>query len=277
MKKIISLALAMLMFAFVLTGCAKAKDAAADAISDAITASEGTDAAASDSAAQNDTQQSAPAGGKNDTASEFVGAYMEAKSAALTRLMDGLGNNPDTSMNAFAFLGISMSDLYLLPAMYFGLGETSVATALAMMGAKDVTYNEQGNTYTITYKSSDDKMETMTGTYDKGRSLLAVGTIDGVDRNFFESYRTSFGYVSQFYFISDDGIGTVYQIAISGADGVFSMATDVDRPAPVTGNEGADFPKAAKEWYAINGSTITGMTSDGKSVNFEYVPTENQG
>ena len=63
MKKIVSLALAMLMLAFVLTGCAKAKDAAEEAVSDAIAASEGTDAAASDSAAQNDTQQSAPSGG----------------------------------------------------------------------------------------------------------------------------------------------------------------------------------------------------------------------
>jgi hypothetical protein len=277
MKKIVSLALAMLMFAFVLTGCTKAKDAAEEAVSNAVAAGENADASASDSAAQDDTQQNAPTGGKNDTASEFITAYMEAKNNALTRLMDGLGNNPDTSMNAFAFLGLSMSDLYLLPALYFGLGESSVATALAMMGAKDVTYNEQGNTYTITYKSSEDKMETMVGTYDKGRSLLAVGSVDGADRNFFETYRTSFGYVSQFYFIADDGTGTLYQMAFSGADGVFSMATGVDRPAALTGNEGADFPKAAKEWYAITGSTITGMTADGKSVSFEYVPSENAG
>ena len=277
MKKIVSLALAMLMFAFVLTGCAKAKDAAEAAVSDAVTAGENADASTNDSAAQGDTQQSAPTGGKNDTASEFVSAYMEAKSTALTKLMDGLGNNPDTAMNAFGFLGLTMSDLYLLPALYFGLGEGSVQTALAMMGAKDVTYNEQGNTYTITYKNADDKMETMVGVYDKGRSLLATGSTDGVENNYFEAYRTSFGYVSQFYFISEEGVGTVYQIAISGQDGIFSIASDASRPAALTGNEGADFPKAAKEWYAITGSTITGMTADGKSVSFEYVPSDNAG
>ena len=277
MKKIVSLALAMLMLAFVLTGCAKAKDASEDAVSEAITASEGTDASAGDSSAQSDTQQSAPTGGKNDSSSEFVSAYMEAKSAVLTKLMDGLGNNPDTAMNAFGFLGLTMSDLYLLPAMYFGLGEGSVQTALAMMGAKDVTYDEKGNTYTISYKNADDKMETMVGTYDKGRSLLATGSTDGMENNFFEAYRTSFGYVSQFYFISEDGVGTVYQIALSGQDGIFSIASGVDRPAALSGSEAADFPKAAKEWYAITGSTITGMTADGKSVNFEYVPSENAG
>ena len=51
----------------------------------------------------------------------------------------------------------------------------------------------------------------------------------------------------------------------------------VERPAPLTGNEGADYPKAAKEWYAITGSTITGLTADGKQINFEYVPSENAG
>lgn len=265
MRKIVSIALAVMMFAFVLTGCAKAKDAAANAVPNAAT---------TESTAQG---SSAPAAGKNDNASEFVNAYLEAKSAALTRLMDGLSNNQDTMMNAFSFLGISMSDLYLLPAMYFGLGETSVSTALAMMGAKDVTYDEQGNTYTITYQNADEKVAKMIGTYDKGRSLTTVGSTDGTENNFFEVYRTSFGYVSQYYFISDDGVGTVYQIAVTGTDGAFSIVTGVDRPAALTGNEGTDFPKAGKEWYAINGSTITGMTADGKSINFEYVAPENQG
>ena len=45
----------------------------------------------------------------------------------------------------------------------------------------------------------------------------------------------------------------------------------------LTGSEAADFPKTAKEWYAISGNTITGMTAEGKSVNFEYVPSENEG
>ena len=276
MKKIISVALSLLMIAFVLTGCAKAKDAAMDAASDAITAADNAETSSNDSA-QNDAQQSAPAGSKNDTASEFVGAYMEAKSAALTRLMDGLSNNQDTMTNALSFLGISMSDLYLLPAMYFGLGESSVATALAMMGAKDVTYDEKGNTYTITFKNSEEKAAKMVGTYDKGRSIMTVGSTDGVEDTFFEAYRTSFGYVSQFYFFSDGGIGTLYQVAINGTDGTFSITTETGKPAALTGNETADFPKSAKEWYSINGNTITGMTADGKSVNFEYVPSENQG
>ena len=275
MKKLLSLALSLMMVAFMLTGCAKAKDAAEDVAAQAVEAAETGETV--EDATTTDAQQSAPSGADYDTASAFYTAYTEAKSDVLNRLMDGIGNNPDTMMSAFSFLGISMSDLYLLPALYFGLGEGSVATALSMMGAKDVIYDEQGNQYTVTYKNSNDKDATLVGTYDKGRSLLAIGTTDGVENVYSDVYRTSFGYVGQFYVVADDGTATLYQVAISGSDGVFGVITGADRPAPLTGNESADFPKSAKEWYAINGSSITGLTAEGKSVSFEYVPSENAG
>ena len=275
MRKLLSLALSFIMIAFVLTGCAKATDAAEDVAAQAIEAAETGETLEDEAAAE--AQQSAPDGTDSDTASAFYSAYMEAKSDVLNRLMDGIGNNPDTMMSAFSFLGISLSDLYLLPALYFGLGEGSVAAALAMMGAKDVTYSEQGNQYIVTYKNSEDKDSSLTGTYEKNQSLIAVGSTNGNEDVFAETYRTAFGYVGQFYFIADDGTATLYQVSISGSDGVFGVMTGVDRPAALTGNESADFPKAAKEWYAISGSTITGLTAEGKSINFEYVPSENAG
>ena len=158
--------------------------------------------------------------------------------------------------------------------MYFGMGETSVATALAMMGAKDVTYDEKGNVYTVTYKNSDDHVSVLTGTYDKGKSLVSIGSTDGVENVYSEVYRTSFGYVGQFYSISDDGTGTLYQFSINGENGMVSIGNGVSRPAALTGGESYDFPKSAKEWYAIDGNMITGVNSDGKPVSFEYVPSE---
>ena len=281
MKKLLSLTLSFLMIALVFTGCAKAKDTAADAasaaVSDAITAAENGETAEAAEAAEAAVQDVQQNGADSDTASAFYSAYMEAKSDVLTPLMDGLGNNPDTMMSAFSFLGITLSDLYLLPAMYFGLGEPSVAAALAVMGAEDVTYSEQGNNYTVTYKDSEGKASILNGTYDAGKSLVVVGSTNGTENVFAETYRTAFGYVGQFYFIADDGTATLYQVAISGKDGVFGVIEGVERPAPLTGSESADFPKSAKEWYALSGSTITGMTAEGKSVSFEYVPSENAG
>ena len=275
MKRILAITLSILLLTFAMTGCAKAKDAADETVSEAVqgAVSEAASAVESaDSDVAGAVEENAAAA--VDTASAFYSAYIEDKSAVLNKLLDGLGNNADTAMSALSFLGISMSDLYLLPVLYFGLGESSVSAGLAMMGATDVTYQEQGNNYTITYKNSDGQQVALTGTYDSGKSLVAVGSTDGVENVFAETYRTAFGYVAQFYSIGDDGTTSLYQIAIEGENGIFGIATSDTRPAALTGSESADFPKSAKEWYAINGSTITGMTSDGKSISFEYVPSE---
>ena len=266
MKRSIAIVLSILMLAFALTGCAKAKDAAADTAQQAAEAAQDV---------ASDVASSAPSAAAGDTASAFYTAYSDGKSAVLSKLMDGLGNNPETTMSALSFLGASFIDLYLLPALYFGLGETGVATALTMMGAKDVTYQENGNQYTVTYQSAEGKTAELKGTYDAGKSLICVGSSDGVENVFSDVYRTSFGYVGQFYSISEDGTGTLYLFSVSGADGSIGIVNGSDRPAGLTGSESADYTKAAKEWYAISGSTITGVSAEGKSISFEYVPSEN--
>ena len=265
MKRSIAIVLSILMLVFALTGCAKAKDAAADTAQQAADAAEDV---------VNDAAGSAPSATSGDTASAFYTAYSEGKSAVISKLMDGLGNNPETTMSALSFLGASFIDLYLLPALYFGLGETGVATALSMMGAKDVTYQENGNQYTVTYQNAEGKTTELKGTYDAGKSLVCVGSTDGVENVFSDVYRTSFGYVGQFYSISEDGTGTLYLFSVSGEDGSIGIVNGSDRPAGLTGSESADYTKSAKEWYAINGSTITGMSAEGKSISFEYVPSE---
>ena len=271
MKKSLALLVSILLLLTMLSGCGKPKEAAMEAATEAAVAASGeAEEVAADVAAAN----SGSAQSGDDSASAFYSAYMEAKSVVLNKITEGLTNNPDTLMSAMNYLGATLSDLYMLPAMYFGLGETSVATALAMMGAKDVTYDEQGNNYTVTYKNSDDLESKLVGTYDKGKSLVAVGSTGGKDNVFSEVYRTSFGYIGQFYYIADDGTATLYQFAVNGADGAVSMTTGGARPAPLTGSESADFPKASKEWFAISGTTITGVDSEGKQISFEYVPSE---
>lgn len=270
MRKTLALMVSILLLLATLSGCAKAKDATADVNEAAAAVSgEAEEIVAGVAEAASDAAQNT-----NDSASAFLSAYMEAKSEILNKITDGLTNNPDTLMSAMNYLGASLSDLYLLPAMYFGNGEASVATALAMMGAKDVKYDEQGNNYTVTYKNADERETKLTGVYDQGKSLVCVGSTAGTENVFSEVYRTSFGYVGQFYAIADDGTATLYQFAVSGADGVVSMATGAARPAALTGAEAADFPKATKEWFAINGTTITGVDSEGKQISFEYVPSE---
>lgn len=247
MKRSIAILTSLLLLMIALTGCAKAKD------STGSKASTGT----------------------SQTASEFYTAYVEEKSSLVTNLMNGLGNNPDTTMSAFSFLGATFSDLYLLPASYFGLGEGSVTTALSMMGNADVSYQEDGNNYTVAYRSAEGKTVELKGTYDAGKSLRFVGSTDGKENVFSEVYKTSSGYLSQFYSIDEDGIGTLYLFSVQGKNGSIGISTGGERPGVLTGNESADFTNAAKEWYAYQDNLITGLTAEGTPVRFEYVPESN--
>jgi hypothetical protein len=63
-------------------------------------------------------------------------------------------------------------------------------------------------------------------------------------------------------------------IAVEGEDGTVGISLNTDKPAALTGSESADFPKSCAEWYSVKGTTITGKTSDGTDLNFEYTPTE---
>ena len=272
MKKYIAILLSLVLVFSLFVGCSKKDSAAEEVMPEAATAVQDSEAAEEEAAS--DAASEAPSGADADTASAFYGAYIEAKSNVVTKIMNGLGNNPDTVMTALSFIGATMSDLYLLPAMYFGLDESSVAAALAVMGAKNVVYEKNGNSYSISYLDSNDQDAVLTGTYDAGKSLICVGSTNGTENVFSEVYKTAFGYVGQFYYIADDGTTTLYQFAISGEDGVVGMVNGGERPAALSGSESADFAASAPEWYAINGSTITGVASDGTSINFEYVPSE---
>jgi predicted small secreted protein len=271
LKKTIAMLAAFLLVAALFAGCAKTKD---DAEAIAAQAAAVSDAAAKVEESAAEDAAAAVTAANADTASAFYSAYMEGKSAVLSKIMDGLSSNPDTMMSAISFLGASMSDIYMLPAMYFGLGEGNVAAALTAMGAKDVVYRETGNSYSVTYQNSEGRETVLNGTYDAGKSLVCTGSTDGVENIFSETYMTSFGYVGQFYSIADDGTATLYQFSVSGENGAIGMTTGKDRPAALTGDEAADFPKSATEWYAIDGTVITGVNSEGSTVEFTYTPSE---
>lgn len=274
MRKLLFLLLSILLVVSLLSGCAGAKDAAMEAVSETVTET-ANDVENTIEDSVESAEHAIQDGSEAITASAFYGAYMDAKSVVLGKITDALSSNPDTMMNAMSFLGATLSDLYMLPATYFGLGEPSVAAAMATMGANDVTYKENGNSYTVTYKDAEERETTLFGTFDQGKSLICTGTTAGVENVYSETYLTAFGYVGQFYYISDDGTTTLYQFAIDGENGTIGISEGGPRPAALNGGEAADFPNTAATWYAINGSAITGLDADGKSVNFDYVPSEN--
>lgn len=267
MKKIVSIILAVLLTGAVLAGCGpKVPNINFDEILDeASQASENID----DIKPPVDTDNrpvdtSSPVG-------DSYSAYIDAKSNIISRLSEALSENEDTLFATMDLLGITMIDLVLVPAALFGQDEQGVKMGLAFMGAEDVQYSQDGSSYSISYKDSDGKTAVFSGSYDAtADSLITKVTENGTEIVYSEYRKTSSGYVG-LYYSHDDG-GTLYKLVINGEDGAVGIMKNTAKPAALTGGETADFVSDCDQWYAISGTTVTGLTSDGKTVNFEYTP-----
>jgi len=274
MKKTISILLAVLLLAAFFAGCGgPANNAQRPANSNAVSEAPVNDPS---EAPVNDPSE-APinnVASGSGTAADSYTAYMEAKNTVITKISDGLSNNPDSTMEALSFFGVAMIDAAILPASFFGLGQQAVEMGLAMIGAEGVKYTENGNNYTVTYTGDEGETYIYSGTYDPSADVLVcTATANGKESIYSEYHKTSYGYIGQYYFVNDDGTATLYQIATKDEDGTIGISTVSGKPAALTGSEAVDFPKACDIWYGIEGKTITGKASDGTDLNFEYTPS----
>lgn len=212
--------------------------------------------------------------GSNYTAADSFGDFLEAKGQLVTLLSDALMNNPGTELDSMALLSIVMVDLLLLPASTFGAGEEEAKFALALLGAQDIVYTENGNQYKVQYQNEEGSQYQVQGVYDVAADALKCTVlVDEKEAVVSEHHKTSFGYVGQIYVVNDDGSANVYQMALRGKDGMIGISEATAAPASLTGGEAADFPKANKEWYAIEDDRFTGVTADGRELSFIYVPS----
>jgi hypothetical protein len=271
MKKVFILVLAASMLILAFAGCDKAPAADSQESADVSqTAPDDTSAPADETA----DVSNVPVSGTGTPAEAYT-AFLAAKSTVITKLRDGLTSTEQTASAAITIQISSRADLMMLPVSFFGAGEEAAAMGLEMLNASDVQYSENGNSYTFAYSDEKGVAYTFNGTYDPTADVLVcTAQEDGKDSFYSEYRKTSYGYVSQYFFINDDSTTSLYQFAISGQDGVFGISTtQASQPAALTGSEAADFPKSLPEWYSILGSAITGVMPDGTQVNFEYVTT----
>ncbi len=272
MKKVLCMLIAVLLLATVSAGCGGPTKP--DPVptndngpSDESAVSKETPAVSEAAGDSND------AGDGANVAESYAG-YLEAKNAVIVKITDGLSNNPDAGMAVLSFLGVGMTDLALLPVSFFGMGQETMEMGLSMMGATDIQYTENGNNYTVTYSDKENKNFTYSGTYNPAAdALTCTVTANGAESTYIEYRKTAFGYTGKYYFLNEDGTTSIYMIAVDGEDGIVGISTTPGKPAALTGSEAADFPKACSEWYSVKGTTITGKTSDGLDLSFEYVPT----
>ncbi len=212
------------------------------------------------------------------TPAESYTGFLNAKSAVLSKLDDALSHNGATQLTYITLLDLKTADLWMLPASYFGAGQEAAAAGLSTLNASDVIYSENANSYSITYTDEQDATYIFSGTYDAAADALVCTAQKDEKVSFSCEYRrTPYGYASQYFFINDDDTTSLYQFAISGADGTIGVSTtQTTQPAALTGSEAADFPTALPEWYSITGSAVTGKMADDTEINFEYVPTPSE-
>lgn len=271
MKKIVSLVMAMLLV-LSLAGCGNSGGKPADDKS----AAPGTQ---QNSADNKDGKSKPPAAPKEFTPQQSYAAYMEAKSELTSALTDALADNPDYAMESMALLGVVMVDIAIMPAAFLGLGQDAAATGLAMFGATDVKYTENGNRYTVTYKNQNSEAYEFQAEYDPAAdALVCEVTSGGEDDGIYYEYRKApFGYVGQIYSFESDAVTESYQISVHENGGVIGIFESDKRPAALTGGEAKDFPQACPRWYAQDGATCTGVTAEGEEFSFEYAKEEQTG
>ena len=274
MKKMISLLLAVLLVGVLFAGCTGpgAAPSSNGDVSDPVDLLPAEDETPDDEPADVPANDNVSSTG-SPVADSYT-AYLDAKNVLITRITEGLSNNPETAFSALSLLGVTMADLALMPVALFGLGQVSMEAGLAFFGATGVTYSENGHSYSVSYANSEGVKYEFAGTYDPAAdALVCTAKTDGVESIYSEYRKTSFGYVGQYYFINDDGTTSLYQLAVKGEDGTLGVSTVSGQPAALTGGESVDFPKACTEWYSIEGNNITGVTSDGTQLDFEYTPS----
>lgn len=197
------------------------------------------------------------------------------KSAVLSRLNDGLSQNPETSFYTFSLLGVMLIDLSFLPISFFGFAKEEMESGLDFLSEEEIVYTENGNTYRLEYKDAEGQVIVVQTVYDPMvNGMVSTLAIDGKEVLASHVRQTSYGYVAWYFLDSDEEAESyVYLVTVQGEDGVVGLSQPADKPAPLTGNEPIDYPKSATEWYAITGNRITGQSNDGTTFDFTFTPT----
>ncbi len=200
--------------------------------------------------------------------------FYTQKATMLSRINDGLSQHEETSFYSFGLLGVMLIDLGLIPISFFGYGEEMIHSGLGYLGADDLEYTENGNTYRVSYKDSEGKTLVIETVYNPmANAMLTTLTHEGEEVMVSEIHETSYGYVGWYNVFGDDEEPFIYLVTVRGEDGAVGLQQPAERPPTLNGNEPFDYPTSAEEWYLIEGNRITGTSSDGTAFDITFTPT----
>jgi len=190
MKKIISVALIILLICMAAVGCGSSSDSTADSTTQAE---------------NNNSEAAAPTAepGQASGLGTSYTAYLETKSEIINRMADGLGESQP--MAAMELLGVNMVEMYMVPMAALGMDESYANETLAYLNASDVDYKADGNHYSVAYTGADGVQISCESTYDKDKEAATTKISQaGKEALIFEYTKTSYGHASQYFKKKDD-------------------------------------------------------------------------
>ncbi|MGI6176432.1 MAG: hypothetical protein ACOYJC_09825, partial [Christensenellales bacterium] len=200
MKRVVVMLVAM-MLCMVIVGCTPAQNAKTNSepTETAGNAVETADESAGDAAKETEPATQADA----ETISKAYEAYSGVKTEFLAKLAEALTQNEDTVWGSVALLPLVSVELDLIPITLLGQGKQSIAVGLAVMGATDIEYSENGDRHSVNYSNKDGAPCSLGVTYDAGADALVCTHTKGGKENIYAQYqKTTFGYAAQYYLVN---------------------------------------------------------------------------
>jgi hypothetical protein len=195
------------------------------------------------------------------SAATNVADSLKAFKAASERFEENYNNYlPMDKMENEEELGLSnhlsiLDDMFR-PLFNLGTSKQSMENEKEKYGWNSVKYEEKGNKFRIVCATPDYR-DTYEVTYDPDADSLLCKMIRmegrswGPFEEYFEYRRTDFGYIFQFYSVSD---GMVNKVAIHDGDGIMGVDERIKNFEPFLGNETPDYPKNCRSWYELSGN-----------------------
>lgn len=199
--------------------------------------------------------------------------YITIKSNATQRIMDAAEKSDSLALTvSMNLMGVTFTDLYLIPLTVFGSDAQAVEMALGFFQIKDVKYNGSGNEFSISYTDANGATIKQTCTYDPAKDQM-TSTVYDADGNisvFFEYVNQGNNtYASQYYFLSNGSYEVMRAYFDQDNVAAFSTVTAAEEPASILGKTGLneDFVKNSETYMILKDGKLTVFDKGATSTN----------
>ena len=232
-KRLITLALVLMLVVTVFAGCAKPNTDNYDSVdSDQIDSEPSND----------DKTEDFSSSLTGSTPAESYARYVEAKGIAYDALSAKLDSSEELSFTgAMVLLSVALVDLYALPVTLLSGDDAASQIAASMFGMADMNINSSGENFTMTYMDSENNKITTEGQFDPSTDSLKC-TITMPDSKFVMEYvKYKNGYAGQYYTENQDGTTSIIKIIVDGEDIAVGISDEGAQPASIYKKAPNDF------------------------------------